>query len=123
MTSEAKHRSTSRRSRLGNIFSWLVLGAAVALAWPTQLGGHFGVVVVSGHSMDGTYRSGDLLLTWPHSDYAVRDIVVYQVPAGEPASGLRVVHRVIAKDNGHFTTQGDNRETADIWAPTSQDVV
>ena len=109
--------------RVGNVAGWVLVAALVYLAWPAQLGGHLSLVVVSGHSMDGTYRSGDLLMAWPHADYNTGEIIVYKIPKGEPASGLRVVHRVIEKKAGHFTTQGDNRTTPDFWRPTVDDVV
>lgn len=102
---------------------WVLVAAVVVVAWPAQLGGNLSLVVVSGHSMDGTYRTGDLLLTWPQAGYDIGDIVVYKVPNGEPASGLRVVHRIIDEQDGQFTTQGDNRDTTDIWRPTASDVV
>jgi signal peptidase I len=101
---------------------WVLVAAVVVVAWPAQLGGNLSLVVVSGHSMDGTYHTGDLLLTWPQAGYDTGDVVVYRVPDGEPASGLRVVHRIVGTQDGHFTTQGDNRDTTDIWAPTSADV-
>jgi signal peptidase len=100
-----------------------MVAVLVYLAWPAQLGGHLSLVVVSGHSMDGTYRSGDLLMAWPHADYNKGEIIVYKIPKGEPASGLRVVHRVIEKKDGHFTSQGDNRTTPDFWRPTVDNVV
>jgi signal peptidase len=109
--------------RVGNAAGWVLVAALVYLAWPAQLGGHLSLVVVSGHSMDGTYRTGDLLMAWPHADYNTGEIIVYKIPKGEPASGLRVVHRVIEKKAGHFTTQGDNRTTPDFWRPTVHDVV
>jgi signal peptidase len=102
---------------------WVLVAVVVFLAWPAQLGGHLSMVVVSGHSMDGTYRSGDLLFAWPHADYSVGEIVIYKIPKGEPASGLRVVHRIIEMKGGHFTTQGDNRTSSDFWRPTVHDVV
>jgi signal peptidase I len=109
--------------RVGNVAGWVLVAALVYLVWPAQLGGHLSLVVVSGHSMDGTYRTGDLLMAWPHADYNTGEIIVYKIPKGEPASGLRVVHRVIEKKAGHFTTQGDNRTTPDFWRPTVNDVV
>jgi signal peptidase I len=111
------------RRRVRNVAGWLLVGIVVFLGWPAQLGGNLSLVVVSGHSMDGTYRTGDLLLAWPDTDYHVGEIVVYQIPKGEPGAGFRVVHRVIEKDSGHFTTQGDNRDTSDMWHPTAHDVV
>jgi signal peptidase I len=109
--------------RIRGAAGWALVAVLVYLSWPAALGGHLSLVVVSGHSMDGTYRSGDLLMAWPHADYHVGEIVVYKIPKGEPASGLRVVHRIIAKKDGHFTSQGDNRTTPDFWRPTVNDVV
>jgi signal peptidase I len=111
------------RRTVRNLASWVLVAIVVFLAWPAQLGGNLSLVVVSGHSMDGTYRTGDLLLAWPETDYAVGDVIIYKIPDGEPASGLRVVHRVIDKKSGHFTTQGDNRDSSDFWRPTTHDIV
>jgi signal peptidase I len=111
------------RRQVRNVAGWVLVGIVIFLGWPAQLGGNLSLVVVSGHSMDGTYRTGDLLLAWPDTDYHVGEIVVYQIPKGEPGAGFRVVHRVINKENGHFTTQGDNRDTSDMWQPTVHDVV
>lgn len=115
--------AAGRMRRVLSLAGWALVAVLVYLSWPAQLGGHLSLVVVSGHSMDGTYRTGDLLLAWPERDYAVGDVIVYKIPKGEPASGLRVVHRVIDKQNGHFTTQGDNRDGPDFWRPTTHDVV
>lgn len=112
-----------RARRISGRTGWLFVLAVILLAWPVQLGGNLGLVVVAGHSMDGTYRSGDLLLTWPSADYRAGDVIVYRVPDGEPASGLRVVHRVVSGDaRSGFVTQGDNRDTTDIWRPRPHDI-
>lgn len=112
-----------RGRRIDGRVGWLFVLGLVVLAWPVQLGGNLGLVVVAGHSMDGTYRSGDLLLTWPKAHYEVRDIVVYRIPDGEPASGLRVVHRIVGGDaRTGFVTKGDNRKTTDIWHPRPNDI-
>jgi signal peptidase len=113
--------SLTRRVR--SAAGWILVAVVVFLAWPAALGGNLSLVVVSGHSMDGTYHTGDLLLAEPRANYNVGDIVVYKIPKGEPASGLRVVHRIIAKKDGHFTIQGDNRDSPDFWRPTQADIV
>jgi signal peptidase len=115
--------TASVRRQVRGVLGWLLVAIVIYLAWPAQLGGNLSLVVVSGHSMDGTYRTGDLLLAWPATDYAVGHVIVYKIPKGEPASGLRVVHRVIEKKAGHFTTQGDNRTSPDFWRPTTHDIV
>jgi signal peptidase len=113
----------SRARRLRSILGWLLVLDLVLLAWPRSLGGHLGLVIVAGHSMDGTYRTGDLLLTWPQHRYGRGDVVVYRVPGDGAGAGLRVVHRVVGGDpRTGFTTKGDNREYADIWHPTPADI-
>jgi signal peptidase len=109
--------------RIRGAAGWVLVAVVVFLAWPAQLGGHLSLVVVSGHSMDGTYRTGDLLFAWPETHNDVGDIIVYKIPKGEPASGLRVVHRIIEEKNGRFIVQGDNNDSPDFWQPTATDVV
>ena len=114
-------RSAGRRTR--SALGWLVLVAALWVVWPVQLGGHFGVTVVSGHSMNPTYHTNDLLLTWKGGDYKPGDVLVYKVPGHDVGSGLRVVHRLRAIDaDGQYTMRGDNNASIDVWHPTSSDV-
>lgn len=120
-TQRVRRRGPLRRA--GSVAGWLLLVAFVAAIWPVQLGGRAGLVVVSGHSMDGTYRTGDLLATWRHSSYDVGDVAVYRVPGNGVGHGLRVVHRIIGRTDGGFVMQGDNRTTPDQWHPTTHDVV
>lgn len=105
----------------------LAWGAVLAFAWlvlPTQYGGHVGTTVVSGHSMEPTYWTGDLVVTWRGTEVSPDDVVVYRVPEGEPGEGLHVVHRVVGVDqDGRFTMLGDNNDEPDMWAPTEADVV
>jgi signal peptidase len=109
--------------RVATAAQWAVVIAVVALLWPVQLHGHLGLTVVSGHSMDGTYRTGDLLLTWRQPTYAVRDIVVYRVPGKGVGHGMHVVHRIIGHSGGGYLMQGDNKTTPDQWHPKASDVV
>jgi signal peptidase len=111
------------RARAASLVGWVIVLAVVVLAWPVQLHGHFGLVVVSGHSMDGTYRTGDLLVTWRQTAYDVGDVAVYRVPGTGVGHGMRVVHRIVGRADGGFVMQGDNRTTTDIWHPTPRDVV
>lgn len=106
----------------------LVLGIAafLAAAWflfPQRWGGQFSQVVVSGHSMEPTYHSGDLVITRTADRYRVGDSLVYRVPKDQPGEGLLVVHRVIGHDGGGYLLQGDNRTTPDQWRPRDRDVV
>ena len=113
--------SAARRTR--SALGWLVLVAALWVVWPVQLGGHFGVTVVSGHSMNPTYHTNDLLLTWKGGDYKPGEVLVYKVPGHDVGSGLRVVHRLRAVDaDGQYTLRGDNNASIDVWHPRSSDV-
>ncbi len=96
----------------------LVLGvvALAILAWPHKWGGRFGTTVVVGHSMDGTFSTGDLLVTARGQDYRPGDIIVYTVDY-EQARGT-VVHRIIDERNGVFTTRGDSNTYPDPWQVT-----
>lgn len=105
---------------------WLLV-ALVLLAWavtlrPTQLGGPATWVVVSGDSMEPTLSDGDLVVLRSADRYAVGDVVTYPVPAGGPGAGSLVIHRVVTRDGGTLTTQGDNRDGADEWRPAEESV-
>jgi len=101
----------------------------VVLAWlltlrPQQLGGPADYVMVRGHSMLPTFRSGDLVIVKRRPSYAVGDVVAYQVPKGDLGAGLVVIHRIVggSPDEG-FVTRGDNNATDDDWRPHPEDVL
>ena len=108
------------RKLLGNV---VVLGLLVVwflLLGPTAFGGPAGYIEVSGHSMDGTYKTGDLILTRDQDTYAKGDIVTFKVYDGAG----QVIHRIIG-GNGEtgYTTQGDNNPDPDPWHPTDEEIV
>ncbi len=96
----------------------------IVLSWPQSLGGRVAYVRVDGHSMDPTFRSGDLAVVRRQSSYAVGDAVAYRIPQGQFGAGSMVIHRLIG-GNGRsgFLTQGDNRSIVDEWHPRTADVV
>jgi signal peptidase len=95
----------------------------VALVWPAQFGGITGLTVVDGHSMEPLYHTGDLVISVRQPAYAVGDVVSYQVPEGQPGAGGRVIHRIVAVDNGVYSTLGDNNPDLDPWRFESGDVL
>lgn len=117
MTHAAKHMKPHRL--LSNTVVLLLLGAWFYFLAPTAIGGPASYVVVSGHSMDGTYRTGDLIVTREQASYQVGDIVTFRV-----GDGGQVIHRII-DGNGHdgYVLQGDNNPDPDPWHPTDEDVV
>jgi signal peptidase len=117
------------RRRLRRIGRWLggialvLVIAVIALGWPASLGGRTSYSIVSGHSMNPTYHTGDLVVVQRARTYHVGDIVVYRVPAGEPASGQCVVHRIVGGSNvTGYVTKGDNNPSVDIWVPRNADI-
>lgn len=68
---------------------------------------------VEGVSMLPTLEDGDLVVIQqtPFSDIHVGDVIVYGSPCS--ASGLSVIHRVVASQDGGFITRGDNNPWTD----------
>lgn len=104
----------------GTILLVLGIAALVVVAWPHKWGGRFGTTVVVGHSMDGTYSTGDLLVTARRQDYRPGDIIVYTVDY-EQARGT-VVHRIVDERDGVFTTRGDGNTYTDPWEVTPDQI-
>lgn len=90
-----------------------VVAVLALLLWPTSLGGCTTLTVVSGHSMEPTYYTGDLVIARCGAP-AVGDIVVYQ--PGE-IHGARIIHRIIGGDADAWQLQGDNNDFVDPFRP------
>jgi len=86
----------------------VLLGLVFLLIAPVQLGGRVSYVVISGNSMEPTFRLGDLVLAIKAAHYRVGDVVVYQHPEGG-----HVFHRIIEENDNRFRFQGDNNTWAD----------
>jgi len=101
-----------------NVALLALLGLWFVTLAPTAIHGPAAYIEVSGHSMDGTYRTGDLVLTRTQDEYAKGDIVAFKVEGGQ------VIHRIIG-GNGErgYRTQGDNNPDPDPWRPTDDDVI
>jgi signal peptidase I len=120
------NRRVRRRvvQRVVYVIGLAVFVAAAWFLWPVRWGGTFAEVVVTGHSMEPTFHTGDLVVTKKDDRYRVGDKVVYQIPKGEPGAGIHVVHRIIGRRaDGTLVLQGDNRTTPDDWRPRPADVV
>ena len=116
-------RTSRHRHYLANVVLALVVLALLALTWPVQHGGHLGITIVTGHSMEPTLHTGDIVLTWKQSTYKPGDVVVYPVPDG-PGAGIDVIHRLIGfQPDGTLITQGDNNKGPDPWHPTRATVL
>jgi signal peptidase len=102
----------------------VLLAAAVFLLWPLASGQPSRVIIVSGHSMEPTFHTGDMILALPAEHYERGQVVPYQVPKGDPGAGGLVIHRIVGGDAAHgFVMQGDNNPSPDIWTPKPADMV
>lgn len=107
----------------------IALTLAVVAVWtmflrPASLGGPADYVIVSGHSMEPTFRTGDVVVAFQQRSYKHGDVVVYRVPEGEPAAGDRVIHRIVGGSaEAGFVMKGDNKDGIDPWRPKPADVV
>lgn len=111
-----RSRATGNVLVLGLLSLWFVTLAPVAIKGPAAY------IEVVGHSMDGTYRTGDLVVTRAQETYEKGDIVAFRLGQDE-ASG-QVIHRIIG-GNGErgYRLQGDNNPDPDPWRPTDADVI
>ncbi len=100
------------------------LSALVIVAWfftlrPVAMGGPMGYINVSGHSMEPTFWTGDLVLTRKQADYNVGDIVAFKADG----KGM-VIHRIIGGNGTDgYEMQGDNNSWVDSWNPTNDEIV
>ncbi|MEW6473990.1 MAG: signal peptidase I [Actinomycetota bacterium] len=106
----------------------LLLSLVLAVGWlvalrPLALGGSAAYVVVSGRSMEPTYRTGDLVIVRAAPAYDIGDIVAFRVP--DESTGRRpvVIHRIVAGDASGYVLQGDNKKERDLWRPRPEDVL
>jgi signal peptidase len=98
--------------------------AAAALVVPLLRGEPSRLVIVSGHSMDPTFHTGDLVLAWPDDRYRIGDVAPYRVPQGEPGEGGLVIHRIVGGNGTDgYVMQGDNNPTPDVWMPRDDDII
>jgi len=115
------------RRALGHLRTVVVVAMTVGalyLVLPPSLGGRTTFTMVAGTSMEPTYHTYDLAITYRKSDPVPGDIIVYKVPDGEPGEGRQVIHRITGGDaDTGYVTQGDNRSGPDIWHPRRADVV
>jgi signal peptidase len=117
-----------RASPVRSIAGWLLFLVLVAgwfaLLRPIGLGGSANYVTVSGESMEPTMFDGDFVVTRQQDDYQVGDVLVYKIEEGEVGAGGLVIHRIIGGSMAEgFVTQGDNRDKADLWYPTEDEII
>lgn len=105
---------------VASVVLYTLAGVAAFLLWPTSLGGCTTLTIVSGHSMEPTYYTGDLVVTRAAAPQ-VGDIIVYQpVDVG----GARVIHRIVGGNATEgWVMKGDNNSWLDPWQPKGSEVL
>lgn len=99
---------------------YTLAGVAAFLLWPTSLGGCTTLTIVSGHSMEPTYYTGDLVVA-RCATAAVGDVIVYQP---KELGGARIIHRITGGDTTTgWVMQGDNNNAADPFNPAGSEVL
>ncbi|MDQ1575816.1 MAG: signal peptidase [Microbacteriaceae bacterium] len=79
------------------------------------------MTVVSGHSMEPKYHTGDLIVARCGTP-KVGDIVIYQPPGLE--SRTLIIHRIVSETtDGHFVMKGDNNSWNDPWSITNANIL
>jgi signal peptidase len=117
-------RRLSARRIVAYAISFLV---GLAILWPAQFGGVFGMTLVNGTSMQPGYHKGDLVVSIRQPSYSKNDVVSFTVPASQSGAGARVIHRILSVDKSSgseiFTSKGDHNPVADPWTFTDGDVM
>ena len=103
-----------------SVLFYVCVAVAAWFLWPTSLGGCTTLTVVTGHSMEPTYYTGDLVVARCGTPQ-VGDVVVYR-PDGLGADA-RIVHRIVGESDAGWTLQGDNNDFIDVFAPSNDEVV
>jgi len=105
---------------LRNLALLAVVVLAAWLLWPTSLGGKTTLTIVSGHSMEPTYYTGDLVVTRAGTP-TVGDILVYQP---KDVGGARVIHRIVGGNaTDGWIMKGDNNDFLDPWTPRGSEIL
>jgi signal peptidase len=119
--------ATGRRHVLHDVLDLLLLGIIVVgvwFLWPVNFGGSARFIIVEGKSMEPTFHLGDAVVVKTLDNPTVGDIVVFQVPEGEPGAGGLVVHRLYGvRDDGSFITKGDNRRLPDPFHVRQENIL
>jgi signal peptidase len=105
---------------VASVLLYTLAAVAAFLLWPTSLGGCTTLTIVSGHSMEPTYYTGDLVVA-RCARVSVGDVIVYQP---KELGGARIIHRITGGDaTTGWVMQGDNNKAADPFNPAGSEVL
>ncbi len=97
----------------------VLVGAAWLFLAPAQLGGATRYAVVEGSSMEPDLSRGDLVVVRAGNELDIGDVVLYR----DPELGVRVLHRVIGRDDGSLVLKGDANGFVDDARPRPEDAI
>jgi len=105
---------------LPSVLFYVAVAVIAWFIWPTSLGGCTTLTLVSGHSMEPTYVTGDIVVA-RCGQPAVGDVIVYA--PDEVAGNSRIIHRVVGGTADGWVMQGDNNEFLDPFEPAGDEVL
>lgn len=104
----------------GGVLFTLIAAMVVYFTWPSSFGGCTTITIVTGHSMEPTYYTDDIVVSRCGTP-GVGDAAVY---ATEGTGGAQIVHRVIGGNGtSGWEFQGDNNDWVDEFRPTDDEVL
>ena len=116
-------RKSPRLIVVANNFIMIILAVILVAIWiafaPITVGGQASYVIVTGISMLPGFHTGDLAIMKAASIYNVGDVVVYY----EPASGEKIIHRIIEVKVDRYIMKGDNNTWIDPHSPTNDEII
>jgi signal peptidase I len=113
-----KRRATPLRILLALAALGALAVAYVTLA-PASIGGSAYYSFTYGTSMEPQLHKGDLIVVREARSYAVGDAVLFE----NADLKRRVLHRIVAAEDGRFTLKGDNNAFVDTFQPTQDDIL
>ncbi len=105
---------------LPSVLFYVAVAVIAWFIWPTSLGGCTTLTLVSGHSMEPTYVTGDIVVA-RCGQPAVGDVIVYA--PDEVEGNSRIIHRVVGGTADGWVMQGDNNEFLDPFEPAGDEVL
>jgi signal peptidase I len=109
------------------LVGWVLVAAVISVCFvylrPEVLGGRVSYLIVSGHSMEPTLHSGDLVVALRKRDYGRGEVIAYHIPKNQAGAGALVIHRIVGGSaRAGYITRGDNRDYRDPWRPKANDI-
>lgn len=106
-----------------NNFIAIIMTAILAVIWiafaPLKIGGQASYVIVHGNSMEPGFHGNDLAIVKADSNYNVGEVVTYF----EPASGEKIIHRIVGIKGNRYIFKGDNNSWIDPYRPTKDEIL